>query len=348
MNYLKTVIISSALATGLMLQAAPSGAIMVKSHLDSTTMMMGSVSPLNIEVVQDKTTKGRFPLFDDLGRNGYVTMLNDTIEISAAASPDTIDIGTNRVQINYHMLVQVFDSGYYSIPGLHYVVGNDTVVSNGLFLKIKPVNVTADDRVSPMTGVSNPEDSSIFDILPDWLVKFWWVILLIIAVAVLTIYGVRRYRKQGSLLPPKPETPPHIEAMERLQRLKNRKLWEHGHEKEYYTLLTDILRLYLERRFGINAMEMTTNQIMSVLADDKSMLGSNSKIRQVLDMADFVKFAKVRPLPDDNVKAFENAVKFVEDTTPKPETEPESEISQSETLSAEGNDPGDKKKGGEV
>lgn len=298
---------------------ATAGRTMVTARLDSASIMMGSVSPLHIEVVQDEDLRGEFPLFSRMTERGYVTLLNDTVEISPVGRPDTVKVGSGRIQINYEMLVQSFDSGLYRIPGLQYVVGGDTVSTDAITLKVVPVNVTAEDPISPMTTVQEPEDPSIFDSLPDWLVKWWWLLIAAVAVAFLTWYGIRRFRKTGSLLPPKPETPAHLVALERLRRLKARKLCESGREKEYYTLLTDILRTYLEKRFGIKAMEMTSRQIMSTLADDESLKASRGMMRQILDVADFVKFARVRPLPDDNVKAYDNAVRFVEDTAPREE-----------------------------
>lgn len=296
------------------------GNVMIKAKLDSATMLMGNVSPLKIEVVQDDGTKGRFPLIEMLREMPYVTLLNDTVEISMAAKPDTTSIGSGRVQIDYHLLVQVFDSGYYAIPEIPYLVDGDTVGrTNTLFLKINPVNVTAEDKISPMTGVQVPEDGSIFDAIPDWLYYWWWLILIGLGVIAATIWGVRRYRTTGTILPPKPQIPADVEALDRLRRLKERRLWEDGREKEYYTILTDILRTYLERRFDIQAMEMTTRQILDKLREDESIGGSDYAMQQVLDVADFVKFAKVRPLPDDNIKAYENAVKFVEDTAPQPD-----------------------------
>ena len=85
-----------------------------------------------------------------------------------------------------------------------------------------------------------------------------------------------------------------------------------------FTELTDILRTYLYRRFGINAMEMTSRQILAAISADKETKDKKPLVRQILDMADFVKFAKVRPLPADNIQSYENAVKFVEDTKPVP------------------------------
>ncbi len=112
-------------------------------------------------------------------------------------------------------------------------------------------------------------------------------------------------------------------AMRQLEVLRNRKLCERGQEKEYYTELTDILRVYLDRRFGINAMEMTTTQIKRAVRDNEATRPSTDQMSRILEMADYVKFAKVRPLPEDNARAFSAALKFVEDTKPAPEPEPE-------------------------
>ena len=112
------------------------------------------------------------------------------------------------------------------------------------------------------------------------------------------------------------KVPPYELAMQALTRLKSEKLCENGHEKEYYTRLTEILRTYLEQRFGINAMEMTSTQIMQQVSRHDETRPSAGLMKQILEMADFVKFAKVRPLPDDNVKSFTMATRFVEDTKP--------------------------------
>ena len=118
-------------------------------------------------------------------------------------------------------------------------------------------------------------------------------------------------------MPEKPQPKLWTVALDRLERLKSKSLWENGMEKEYFTELTDILRDYLYQRFGINAMEMTSRQIMQTLADQADVREKRGYVRKILDVADFVKFAKVRPLPADNVEAYENAVNFVKETVAK-------------------------------
>lgn len=294
--------------------AAP---VMLSAKLDSASMLMGTLNTLRLQVVQDKGVKGHFPQFADVSQRGYVTMLNDTIELRKAVKVDTAEIGSGRLQIDYEIPVQVFDSGYYRLPAFVYVAGRDTVRSNQVVLTVNPVKVAAQDEISPLSDPADPENPSIFDAIPDWLYYYWWIFLVAAALIFAGWWAFRRYKKEGTILPSKPELPPHVVALQRLVRLKARKLWQSGQEKEFYTILTEILRVYLDKRFGIKAMEMTTGQIMDKLSEDPSLRESRQKMRQILDMADFVKFAMARPLPDDNVKAFDNAVDFVEATKPE-------------------------------
>jgi len=129
---------------------------------------------------------------------------------------------------------------------------------------------------------------------------------------------LRRYKKEGTIIRKKPEPTPYEVAMRDLRELKTKNLWEQGMEKEYFTRLTDILRTYLDRRFGINAMEMTSREIINRLYDS-DVKDKRDYVRQILNVADFVKFAKVRPLPADNIAAYDNAVRFVEETKPEPQ-----------------------------
>lgn len=119
-----------------------------------------------------------------------------------------------------------------------------------------------------------------------------------------------------NILPQKKRLPPDQIAFNRLNALKDAQLWEKGQEKEYYTRLIDILRDYLQERFGINAMEMTSSQILKALSSNEETRLPHKYMQKVVEIADYVKFAKVRPMPDDNVRSFQNAMQFVEETRP--------------------------------
>ncbi len=288
----------------------------VKARLDSATLLMGKVTTLRLSVEQDQGTTGHFPIFKNIMEKGYVGVCGDSVEFRAPVKVDTVVTG-KRLNIEYEIPVQSFDSGMYKLPMIEFVTGVDTARSNSLELKVYPVpNVTAETPIADYANVAEPENKSIFDSLPDWMVHYWWVLLIILVILTAAWAAWKKYRKDGHILPKKPEPTPYEEASSALKLLKEKKLWENGMEKEYFTELTDILRRYLYRRFGINAMEMTSRQILASLSGNKDTKEQRPMIRQILNMADFVKFAKVRPLPADNIASYDNAVKFVEETRP--------------------------------
>ncbi len=296
---------------------ASPGRILVRAKLDSTILMMGKITHIDLTVQQDKNVKGQFDLFSHIKQNGIIPVCGDSVELRAPVKTDTVLDG-NLMVINLRVPVQSFDSGYYQLPEFIYISGNDTARSNKLALKVVPVNVSANDPIDDYANVSDPENSSIFDSVPDWVLNYWWIILLAIIALAVALYAFRKYRRDGSLLGKKPQPTPYEVAISALRDLKEKKLWEQGMEKEYFTELIDILRTYLFGRFGINAMEMTSRQILASLSRNEECKDKRDYIRQILIMADFVKFAKVRPLPDDNIAAYDNALKFVKETKPVP------------------------------
>ncbi len=290
---------------------ASAGNTLITSKLDSTLLLMGKKTAIHLEIVQDKGAKG-FLI------NDVVDTLNAFVEVAERLHADTTDLGNNREQINRDIIVQSFDSGMYIIPAFKYVIGKDTFLSNTLTLKVLPVKV---DTLTTINDLKPVEEPPFFfsDYLPEFLVKYWWLILLIILLIAGGIYAYIRWFKKGEVPFVKKQEvyiPPYDEAIMKLTQLKSEKLWEAGQDKEYYTRLTDILRIYLNRRFEINAMEMTTGQIMDVLRKNEETLAVNDQLNKILDMADFVKFAKMRPLPEDNEVAYQRAVNFVNETKP--------------------------------
>ena len=295
-----------------------SAKVTVTAKLDSVNLLMGNMTPLGLEVVQDKGKPGGFPMFRNVDPSlGYVGVCGDSIELRTSFKADTVELGSGRIQINYKVPLQAFDSGTYRLPEFVYVSESDTARSNALTLQVVPVKVTADDPIAGFAPVAEPEGKKFFDFVPDWLADFWWIIIIAVVAIAAFIWAMRRYKKEGTVLKKKPEPTPYETAMKNLRELKARNLWEQGMEKEYFTRLTDILRIYLDKRFGINAMEMTTREIMDRLYES-DVKDKRDYVRQILSVADFVKFAKVRPLPADNIAAYENAVKVVEETKPEP------------------------------
>lgn len=321
----KILIITAALVLSVAAWSKP----VVKVSLDSTRFKMGQIIDMHVSIDEAEQEHGRFPIFDGIMESGYVSLSGDSIEMRAPGKIDTV-VKDGRRLVSMTVPVQSFDSGFYRLPELAYVSGVDTTLSNSVKFSIyPPAGLTAETPIDDYANVSEPENASIFDALPDWMVNYWWLLLLILLLIAAGTYLYMMYRKQGYIIPPKPQPTPYEVAISALRELKEQKLWEQGMEKEYYTHLTDILRTYMEGRFGINAMEMTSKQIMHALHNNRETYSKRGYVRQIVDMADFVKFAKVRPLPIDNVASFDNAMKFVEETKPLPVMETEEDQKKS-------------------
>ena len=130
-------------------------------------------------------------------------------------------------------------------------------------------------------------------------------------------YLIKRIRSKKSLIPFKkeePKLPPHEQAIKELDEIKQQKLWQQGRNKEYYTLITDTLRKYIEERFGIHAMEMTSGEILACIRMENEADSVYQNLKQILHVSDFVKFAKMHPLPDENELSLMNAYLFVNQT----------------------------------
>jgi hypothetical protein len=294
------------IALVLLAATAWGGNVTFKAKLDSATLLMGKTTTLHLEITQEKDARGFFP-------GEEADTLSAMVEIAERPAADTTDLGNNRIQINRDLIIQSFDSGIWIIKPIPYVVNGDTAFCNQLTLKVLPVNVSQMQDIHDI----KPVEEVPFNLL-DWLPDYWWLWLLALLLIGAGIWAYRKYYKKGinPLKPSKKRLPPYEEAMLNLQNLKAAQLWQRGQEKEYFTGLTDILRVYIDRRFHINAVEMTSSQIIDTLKKNEETKAVNEQLEMILEIADIVKFANARPLADDNEVAYQRAVNFVEATRP--------------------------------
>lgn len=290
--------------------AAHAGNTTISVKLDSATVMMGKTTTLHIDILQDKGVNG---LLVDL----LADTLNAKIEIADKGKADTLSLDNNRLQIKRDVTLQAFDPGNYQLPPILYLVGQDTLRSNQLTLKVDSVKVDPEGKIKDFKPILE-EPFRLLDLVPDFISDYWWAWLAGILLIAAAIFSYLKWFKKGinPLKPVKKRLPPYEEAMQALAALKSRNLWQNGQEKEYYTQLTDILRVYIDRRFGINAVEMTSSQIMEKIKQNKEAHIANDQLNNVLEIADYVKFAKMHTLADDNEIAYQRAVNFVEATRP--------------------------------
>lgn len=126
-------------------------------------------------------------------------------------------------------------------------------------------------------------------------------------------------------MPEKPKEPAHIIALRELDRIKAEKLWQKDKVKQYYSEVTETIRVYIENRFDIPAMEHTSDETISAFRYRRDLLNDKNftNLSRMLMLADMVKFAKYSPLPDDNSGTLLDAYFFVNDTKKEVEIKPE-------------------------
>lgn len=161
------------------------------------------------------------------------------------------------------------------------------------------------------------------------------LVILILLLLLLIIYLIRRSQQQKPIIRlSRPQKPllPHEKALAALEMIKDFEVQNEevdvDMQKQYFTRLTDILRVYLEERYHIPAMEMTTQQILYALdgQDDKAMLG---ELRHLFRTVDLVKFAKHTAEGTELTVGWLLVQRFIDSTKPTPEeikdNEPEQE-----------------------
>ena len=286
--------------------------VVVEAAMDSSVLWMGEQTLIHLSLTQDAGVTVIPPQIESPG------FLTEGVEVVDLSQPDTTRLNNNRLQIRQEVLVTSFDSGFYYIPPFKYVIEEDTFATESLSLKIVPVDVPEEATAADVKDIKNvvAPPFVLWDFVPAWLL----ILIVAVVLIVVAVYFVARYYKQRKVeaaIPPEKRIPPYELAMQELKQLRESKLWQQGQEKQYYTRLVDILREYIDSRFGINAMEMTSSQILAALQRNKDTKEVNKYLNEILSMADFVKFAKMRPMPDDNERVMHRAVDFVELTRPQ-------------------------------
>jgi LPXTG-motif cell wall-anchored protein len=291
-----------------------------KATLDTNSILIGDQINLNIEFTSSQNNVVIWPLFND-------TITNE-IEIIGKSEIDTI-ITEQQDLITLKQILKItsFDSGYYEIPPVKFIYRekNDTATYNvftaPLFLNVLTIPVDTTKAMMPIKGpISAPY--TLREAVP-WILIGVGVLLI----GLFLFYYFRKRKKKEPLfkLKPKPKIPPHVIALNALEKLRINKLWQSGKIKEYHTEITDIIRVYIHDRFGIDAMEMTTNEILESFNKKSEKVDDRlkNKLKQTLMLADLVKFAKEKPLPLENDKSLNNSIDFVKETIRKIENNTE-------------------------
>ena len=307
-KYLKVVLCAVSLFAGTSFVHAQ---VTVEATIDSLQLLIGEQAKIKLQVSMDANQKLRLPLFSDTIVRG--------VEIVDVAKPDTQLLNDNkRWLISQEYTVTSFDSALYYLPPMKVMVNDKQYQSEALALKVYSIPV---DTLHPDQFFGPKEIRKVPLIWSDIAPLVYSSVLMLIlgAVAVFLVIRYRNNKPIIKIIKVEPKLPPHQTALKRIEEIKSNQSWRQNDPKMYYTELTDAIRAYIKDRFGFNALEMTSSEIIDKLLEmkDKEAI---SDLKELFQTADLVKFAKHDPQMNENDANLINAIDFINETK-QPEEE---------------------------
>lgn len=279
----------------------------VEQRMDSLQLLIGQQTILHLKATARKGARIVLPSFKPQDQ------IVPGVEVVEQSKGDTMQMGDDRIQVSRDYTLTSFDEKVYVVPALDVKIDGKSYHGNPLAFKVLtvPVDTVHPNQFYPAKGVQdNPFEWS------EWSFAFWLSLLMIIICGAM-IYLRNRLKKNKPIIARiriVKRVPAHEKALREINDIK------HHHtsasqetQKEYYTQLTNTLRAYIVSRFGFNAMEMTSGEIIERLraSGDQKMI---DELRMLFSTADLVKFAKYEIPMNENDANLVNAINFIDQT----------------------------------
>lgn len=282
--------------------------VKVEATIDKKSIQSGEPIQLSLSVQQSDDVVVVWPIIKDT--------ITKYIEVIERKDVDTA-FNKEKTLITYTQTIFItsFDSGMQVLPPFEfkYYQNKDTLTALTQALNVT-VDVPEVDMSKEFKDIIGAQDVPF-----HWLEFFYYYLgafLLILAI----IAGYFIYKKIKNRPPPVveekpiPVIPAEVIAFEKLEIIKSQKLWQAGKIKPYYSELTAVVREYIEKRYRIDAEEMTTSEILNAIQITDATQDARLDLMKLLQLADLVKFAKGEPSDLENENAWENAHGFVDKT----------------------------------
>jgi len=291
------------------------------------TIVIGDRFVMRVTVDKDLMQQIVFP---DLAKAGR----GDTVELVSVSPVDTISRDGRRLTIAVDYTMTCFEPGLFGLGRVPLLYGDKNITDT--------LYTDADDAVLMVRGFDiDTLTQTIADIKPVREAPFTFreflaylttlPVLLSVAGVLMAVAAVllwRRYRHSRVADCADDDEPPHERAIRELERLSGEKLWQNGRVKEYYTRLSDIIRDYIARRYGLPALETTTPELVDMLRRSDVDRRECDRAGELLGLADLVKFARYAPPVERHKELYDEAYIFVEETKEMPVEESETADTQ--------------------
>ena len=266
-----------------------------QATLDTNAILIGQQIKFSLKC-SDLNSEINWPILTD-------SILN-WIEIIKFSKIDTIYNKDTSITYYQEFIITAWDSGAYYIPPIKL---NNNLVSEGFLLNVFSIDIKESDSLKDI----KEQIEAKFSLLDYWI----WILVLLIVLLVIYLFN-KFFNKSNQTATTKKvviKIAPNIIATNALDKLEKKKLWQEGKIKEYYSEISEILRTYIDSRFNIIALELTTEEIINKISKNISS-ESTKELRTLLLRSDLAKFAKSKPIDVENNESMLLAKKLVDQT----------------------------------
>jgi hypothetical protein len=234
---------------------------LVESKLQSQSLEAGLVK---------ETIVNDYAVFAKEGENFF-----GPLKYSFVKGEDTFNFQSDSIRINVKSIIKEMKVSVVDSLGNQKTVSLDSL---GMVLPIKDIGTY---RLS---------------VREKWYAGIFLALLIIVSLSVYFILKRKRKRNGTIETAIEKKIPAHIIALEMLNMLKEKKYLERGEFKEFAAELSLIFRNFLEDRFDFPGAELPTDQLKAEIrarVNDGLTIENSDKL---LEVTDFVKYAKFIPL----------------------------------------------------
>jgi hypothetical protein len=283
----------------------------VEGKVNDTKVQVGKPFTLDLSL---KVPYGWFVEWNDFA----IDTLSEQLDIIKRSEVERTADADSNVIVKQQLTLMTFDTGQIQVPavGLTYAKSFDD--PDRLKAYTDPINLYSTTITVDTTMAYKPIVEPIAAPVQMKEVFPWILAVLLMALVVFGIWDWRKHRKtkvdaDGNIVRG-PVIPPYDKAVGDLENLRQQKLWQSGKVKEYFSSLTDIAREYIEGQFGVNAVEMTTDDILEEVKPLHFSQETYNKLKETMEVADLVKFAKYSAANLESENAMNSMTEFVNES----------------------------------
>jgi hypothetical protein len=247
-----------------------------------------------------------------------IDTLSEQLDIIKRSEVERTADADSNVIVRQQLTLMTFDTGEVQVPSVGLTYARSFDDPNRLMAYTDPINLYSTTITVDTTMAYKPiveplaAPVQMKEVFP-WILGALLLVLIGLGIWVLLKRRKTRVDENGNIVRG-PVILPYDKAVTDLENLRQQKLWQSGKVKEYFSSLTDIAREYIEGQFGVNAVEMTTDDILEDIKPLRFSKETYDKLKETMEVADLVKFAKYSAANLESENAMNRMTEFVNES----------------------------------